>query len=50
MLKTYRSFNQLPENVKKYNYGAMWISAAVIIVVLLIGAFGVPLPGLLWVK
>ncbi|MFR1517754.1 MAG: hypothetical protein ACLSVG_03110 [Clostridia bacterium] len=49
-LKSYRTFNTLPEKVKKYNYRAMWISAAVILIPLLLGAFGVPLPGLLWKK
>lgn len=50
MLKTYRSFQALPERVKKYNISALWISAAVITAVLLAGALGVPLPGLVWVK
>ncbi len=49
-LKTYRTFGALPERVKKYNFRVMWISAAVILIPLLLGAFGVPLPGLLWVK
>ena len=49
-LKAYRSFNTLPEKVKKYNFRILWISTAVIVVVLFIAAIGVPLPGLLWVK
>ncbi len=49
-LKTYRAFNALPEHVKKYNYRVLWISVAVILVPLLLGAFGVSLPGLLWIR
>lgn len=49
-LKSYRAFGKLPESVRKRDFCTIWISAAVILIPLLLGAFGVPLPGLVWVK
>lgn len=47
-LKAYRTFNTLPDNVKKYNFWVMWISSAVIIILLFVKEFGVVFPGLLF--
>lgn len=49
-LQTYRSFRRLPAAAKAYHFRVLWLSSALILIPLLLGALGVPLPGLLWTK
>ena len=46
-LKTYRTFQKLSTRVKKYNYFVLWISLAVVLVLLGLYAFHVPIPSML---